>query len=540
MHPQNASQLYYSGTLDIYYNEGAAPDIQNFSYATNTVDLMRFGNHVGFDETADTLAVKVYPPAPIGTAEDSSPVNDALYASISIVRADYVPLQLITRLVDVDGSVPALVIEGVALENHGGGPFRVTGPRLIDQTVTIGVQFYFSDTSAIGPGSTTISSGQTNNAAIHVGERGHYFIPSGVQPTFSPSTAPDWLIVQVDPGNNIRESNEGNNIRAYRIHKQPPLVLTNHPNVEAVAGGGAAIGIPISNVLEQQWFFNGSPLVGETNSTLTLTNVQPAQAGSYTLVASNFLGSVTSAPVALSIALPPQITVPPPANVTNLAGSTALFSVTATGTAPLAYQWRFNGSPLLSAINSTLSLTNIQPAQAGNYTVVITNVAGSVTSSIAALTVQLVPPSITTPPAGQSFTLGQNLALTATVSGTGPFTYQWTLNGTNLVGATNATLSLTNLTVVGAGAYRVVVSNAAGTATSDPARLNFVGLNLFPVLTIADVVGSSYRIEATSDLVNSNSWTTLTNLALPSSPYLFIDTSTPQAVRRYYRAIALP
>jgi hypothetical protein len=67
-----------------------------------------------------------------------------------------------------------------------------------------------------------------------------------------------------------------------------------------------------------------------------------------------------------------------------------------------------------------------------------------------------------------------------------------------------------------------------------------VGLNLFPVLTIADAVGSGYRIEATSDLVNTNSWLTLTNLTLPSSPYLFIDTATPQAIRRYYRAIALP
>jgi len=485
---------------------------------------------------------------------DSSPGNELTFTPVSIVRADYTPVSVATSFF-LNAGQPYLSFEGLSIANIGGGPIR---PAELDQfrrnqSMVMSAHVYVSDTPTLGENASPAATLHISNGSIYAGERSHFGIGQ-VADTLGPGsfttlTGPnllfpvatsEWLIVVVDSGNAIRESNEGNNIRAYRIHKQPPLVLTNHPNVEAVAGGGAAIGIPISNVLEQQWFFNGTPLLGETNSTLAFTNVQPGQAGSYTLVASNFLGSVTSAPVVLSIATPPQITVQPPANLTNAVGSTAQFSVTATGTAPLAYQWRFNGAPLLSATNSTLSLTNVQPAQAGDYTVVVTNVAGAVTSSIAALTVLLVPPGITTPPAGQSFTLGQNLTLTAAVSGTGPFAYQWQLNSTNLPGATNAALSLTNLTVASAGAYRLVVSNAAGTATSAAARLNFVGLNLFPVLTIADTVGSTYRIEATSDLVNTNSWTTLTNLALPSSPYLFIDTSTPQAVRRYYRAIAQP
>ena len=65
-------------------------------------------------------------------------------------------------------------------------------------------------------------------------------------------------------------------------------------------------------------------------------------------------------------------------------------------------------------------------------------------------------------------------------------------------------------------------------------------LNLYPVLTIAGVVGGAYRIEATSDLVNTNVWTTLTNLTLPSSPYDFMDKSTPQPLRRFYRAFPVP
>jgi len=60
------------------------------------------------------------------------------------------------------------------------------------------------------------------------------------------------------------------------------------------------------------------------------------------------------------------------------------------------------------------------------------------------------------------------------------------------------------------------------------------------LLTIADATGGNYRIEATSDLVNTNVWTTLTNLTLPSSPFEFVDKTTPQPLRRFYRAIPVP
>ena len=157
-------------------------------------------------------------------------------------------------------------------------------------------------------------------------------------------------------------------------------------------------------------------------------------------------------------------------------------------------------------------------------------------------TVALVAPLITSHPQTQTVTVGGNvtLSVTATVTGTAPFSYQWQLNGVNLAGATNSTLTLTNLTFSKAGSYRVVVTDFYGSATSDTARLNFVGLSLYPILTIADAVGSAYRIEVTSDLVNTNVWTTLTNFTLPSSPFDFIDKSTPQPLRRFYRAVPLP
>ena len=89
-----------------------------------------------------------------------------------------------------------------------------------------------------------------------------------------------------------------------------------------------------------------------------------------------------------------------PVSQTVSAGTNVTFSVTATGTTPLSYLWRFNGSNLASATSATLTLTNVQPNQAGSYAVLITNVAGSVLSSNAILTVNSTPTNCTAAPAG--------------------------------------------------------------------------------------------------------------------------------------------
>jgi uncharacterized repeat protein (TIGR01451 family) len=119
---------------------------------------------------------------------------------------------------------------------------------------------------------------------------------------------------------------------------------------------------------------------------LTLTNVQAAQAGAYSVLVSNTFGAAVSSNAALTVLVPAAITTQP-SNQTVAAGTSASFSVTASGTAPLAYQWKFNGTNLPGANASTLLLASAQSTQAGNYTVVVTNVAGSVTSALARLTV---------------------------------------------------------------------------------------------------------------------------------------------------------
>jgi len=96
--------------------------------------------------------------------------------------------------------------------------------------------------------------------------------------------------------------------------------------------------------------------------------------------AAGFLASLT-----LTAAdIPPSISSQPSSHAAH-AGINVTFSVTASGTGPLRFQWRFNGADLDAKTNTTLALTNLQPAQAGDYTVTVTNNAGAVTSQVARL-----------------------------------------------------------------------------------------------------------------------------------------------------------
>jgi len=131
----------------------------------------------------------------------------------------------------------------------------------------------------------------------------------------------------------------------------------------------------------------------------------------------------------LAVLVTPSI-VTQPVNQSVVVGSNGTFSVTASG-GDLSYQWCSNSVNIMNATNATLDLNNVQTNAAASYSVIVTNLAGSMTSSNATLTV-LVPPSIVTQPVNQLAIIGGNATFSVTASGTGPFAYQWQLNGTNL------------------------------------------------------------------------------------------------------------
>jgi hypothetical protein len=173
-----------------------------------------------------------------------------------------------------------------------------------------------------------------------------------------------------------------------------------------------------------------------------------------------------------TLAIPPAITQQPQSQ-TVLQGGNAGFSVTATGDAPISYQWRLNGNSLANATNTSLSIGSVQTSNAGNYDVVVSNLAGSGTSVVAVLTVR-VPPQITQQPQSQSVLQGSSAGFSVTATGDAPLSYQWRLNGNGLANATNTSFSIGNVQASNAGNYDVVVSNLAGSVTSVVAVLTVV------------------------------------------------------------------
>ena len=184
----------------------------------------------------------------------------------------------------------------------------------------------------------------------------------------------------------------------------------------------------------------------------------------------------------LSIPTPPIITTQPVAQTVNVAANVS-FTVAATGTSPLTYQWSKDGSPILGATSLTLALTNVQTGAAGSYTVKVSNSLGSATSAPALLTVNQLPPVITTQPLSQTVNLGDSTTLTVVATGTAPFTYQWYKDSSPIGGATASTLSLTNVQAGDGGNYYVTVTNVVTTVPSDTAVLTVNTAPVAPVIT---------------------------------------------------------
>lgn len=167
----------------------------------------------------------------------------------------------------------------------------------------------------------------------------------------------------------------------------------------------------------------------------------------------------------------------PPASQTIEKGGTVELRVEATGHP--TFQWFFNRINLLASPGPTLRLTNVQPAQGGSYTVVLSNAVGVVTSAPAILTV--VPLTIAVPPQSQTVEEGGSVEFRVQIIGPAE-TYQWFFNETNqLAGATNSVLRLDAAQLAEAGRYTVVIANGTGAVTSPSAHLTVIPSGTTPV-----------------------------------------------------------
>ncbi|MBI5772017.1 MAG: immunoglobulin domain-containing protein, partial [Verrucomicrobia bacterium] len=265
------------------------------------------------------------------------------------------------------------------------------------------------------------------------------------------------------------------------VNIAPPAITAQPQSQPGLMGGSVAFSVSASGSapLSYQWKKDGADLTGATSSTLLVSNLQAASAGGYTVIVSNSAGSVTSSVAALTVFTDPGITTQP-ASQTVAVGGSVTFAIAAIGTPPLAYQWRKDGIAIPGATNASLSLADVQLADAGSYVAVATNATGSATSGAAVLTVNAVLPAITTPPGNQTVVAGTSVTFSVTATGAPAPTYQWRKGGVNIAGATNGSLTLANVQIGDAGSYDVIVSNTAGSVTSGAATLT---VNVPPVIS---------------------------------------------------------
>jgi ligand-binding SRPBCC domain-containing protein len=261
-------------------------------------------------------------------------------------------------------------------------------------------------------------------------------------------------------------------------------------------------------------------------------------------VVTNAVGTTNSDVATLTVLVPPAITAQP-SNRTVLAGSNVSFQVTASGVPPPGFQWFFDGTNLAGANASVLAFTNVQPAQAGSYSVQVTNAGGS-TNSLSVTLVVLVPPTITSQPSNLTVLAGADISLQVAADGIPSPNYQWLLDGTNVLGATNSVLTLTNVQAAAAGDYQVVVTNSAGSTNSAIAHLKILvapdiaGIQVTAtnvIVSVMSVNGLNYTLEYKNSALDAD-WTPIAPSTPGTGGVIDLPDDTVPATSRLYRVRA--
>ena len=323
----------------------------------------------------------------------------------------------------------------------------------------------------------------------------------------------------------------------------PPVVNGTSTGGPASIGGNATFTVFLQGAmpLTNQWYFETdsatNSIASATNSVLTLTNVQLSNAGSYQLFVTNAYGNTTSAPLPLVIVagVAPAIG-SQPRSETVPQGFLGSFQVLASGTAPLSYQWWFDGNPISNATNAAIYLDAVQASNAGSYQVVVTNVAGGQTSAVATLTVQVLstqaPGVVVTPLLSFSAVTNGSASGSALTYGPDGFLYVTTAaGGTNDVSSGgDGTISKLDTN----GNILWTISLAAPGGVNPGAGLVSGGGNLFYGTTANGGAGfgTVFRIDSAGDLTSLYSFTNGADgahpqaaLTLASDGYIYGTTS---------------
>jgi hypothetical protein len=279
---------------------------------------------------------------------------------------------------------------------------------------------------------------------------------------------------------------DGDDLAGFGNVSFPDSVITGQPTSATVCDG-QPVTLTVSATgdnLSYQWF-NGANPVGTNSASYSIPAASGTDAGTYTVVVTGTCGAVTSSAATVTVNTAPVVAALPAAP-TICAGSGFVLTAAATGTGPFSYQWRKDGSPMLTETGVTFSINVLAPGNAGSYDVVVTNTCGSTTSTTSVLTVGSAP-VITSQPAPASVAIGGTGSFSVAASATpGPLGYQWCRNGINLPnagpygGANTPTLTISPASLVITGSFDCIVTAPCGTTTSAAALLS---VGSAPVIT---------------------------------------------------------
>lgn len=316
----------------------------------------------------------------------------------------------------------------------------------------------------------------------------------------------------------------------------PPFApaITQSPASQSLAFGSELVLSVLASgtpPLTYQWSLNGTAIPNAANSTYSVINAAASDAGSYTVTVSNAEGSVTSNPAAVSVGTDviPAFTTQPQ-SVSIGYGQNATLTAVVSGNEPLTYQWYLNGTPVAYATEPTLWLDSVTGANAGAYTLVATNDAGSTTSATANVTVGApTAPVIMVQPQSQAVPQNGAAFLSPNISGSGPMTYQWYLNGVALPDSTQSSLYIYSFQAANAGSYTVTATNAVGTVTSAAAVLSVAPASSSTPVFVAQPAGETIAAGSGLDLSVAVQCTATFTLQ-----WYLNGTAIPNATSNYY------
>ncbi len=288
-------------------------------------------------------------------------------------------------------------------------------------------------------------------------------------PRLTESNAGDYYVVVAGPGGSTTSQ-----VARLTVLVNPPAIVTQPQSRLVEAGNSATFMATATGArpLFYQWFKEEQAIPGATNYFLSFPSTVMSNTGNYRVMVSNFLGTATSVVAELRVWADPPSIVQHPASQTNDWGMSATFGLLATGTFPMSYQWQHEGTNVSGAMGTVLHRQSVTTADAGRYWVVVSNLAGVVTSQVAVLTVLMRAPEILEDPQSATRGIGESVTFNVEAAGARPLSYQWEFNEVAIAGATNSSYYIGNIGSVNDGGYRVVVSNLFGMATSAVARLS--------------------------------------------------------------------